>query len=99
MFICLSSSGNDTYGLQPSDYSKLDEDGFAPPGTRVSGGDIIIGKTTPILWKDENNLPPNLRRTTKRDSSIPLRNSENGFVDAVMLTTNADGVFFFSFFP
>jgi DNA-directed RNA polymerase II subunit RPB2 len=88
---CFEKPDEKTYGLQPSDYSKLDEDGFVPPGTRVSGGDIIIGKTTPLLWRDDANVPDSRRGFTKRDSSIPLRNSENGIVDAVMVTTNADG--------
>jgi DNA-directed RNA polymerase II subunit RPB2 len=73
-------------GLRHGLYSKLDNDGIISPSTRVSGEDIIIGKTDLIGGMDQKNL-----KKTKKDISVALRSSESGIIDQVMLTTDYDG--------
>ncbi len=79
-----------TAGLRHGSYDKLDDDGVAPPGTRVSGGDVVIGKTAPIA-DDGSGMP---QRFTSRDCSSALRHSESGMVDAALLSTGSDGARF-----
>ena len=71
----------------------MDEDGFVPPGTRVTGDDILVGKTVPIPT-DTEELGQRTSRHTKRDSSTSMRSTEHGIVDQVMLTTNEEALKF-----
>ncbi|XP_059631595.1 DNA-directed RNA polymerase II subunit RPB2-like [Cornus florida] len=57
-------------------------------GTRVSGEDVIIGKTTPIA---QDGAKGQASRYTKCDHSTSLRHNDIG---TVLLTTNADGLRF-----
>ncbi|KAI9880786.1 MAG: DNA-dependent RNA polymerase II [Pleopsidium flavum] len=84
---------SDTLKLKHGTYDKLDDDGIVAPGVRVSGEDIIIGKTAPIS-PDAEELGQRTKLHVKRDVSTPLRSTENGIVDQVLLTTNAEGLKF-----
>ena len=83
----------DTMRLKAGTYDKLDDDGVVAPGVRVSGDDIIIGKTAPIP-SDTKELGQKTTLHTKRDVSTPLRSTENGIVDQVLFTTNTEGLRF-----
>jgi DNA-directed RNA polymerase II subunit RPB2 len=75
-----------TRGMKYGDYSKLDDDGLCAPGTRVSGDDVLIGKTTPT--DTMMNTPS---RYTKRDCSTSMKANENGIVDNVLISTTKEG--------
>jgi DNA-directed RNA polymerase II subunit RPB2 len=84
---------SDTLRMKHGTYDKLDDDGIIMPGARVSGEDIIIGKTAPIA-PDAEELGQRTKYHVKRDVSTPLRSTENGIVDQVLLTTNVEGLKF-----
>ena len=74
--------------MRNGSYEKVDCDGLVSPGVRVSGADILIGKTVPVLNGGETS------GLVKRDSSTAMRPNESGLVDQVMLSTNQDGMKF-----
>ena len=75
-------------GLRHGSYEKLDFDGLAEPGARVSCDDILIGKTIPYPVSKPDGTVSMIQR---KDASVGMRSTENGIVDTVMLTTTQDG--------
>ncbi|MBD3262763.1 DNA-directed RNA polymerase subunit B'', partial [Candidatus Woesearchaeota archaeon] len=72
------------------DYRFLNEDGIIYPEAEVSGGEVLIGKTSPprFLGKLEAfSTAANVRK----DASIRVRYGEHGIVNKVVLTENVDG--------
>ena len=85
----------ETRGIRNGVYSKLDAEGIISPGTRVSGDDIIIGKTGLIRMENEldDDMDNDINTITKRkiDISEAVRPNENGVIESVMLTTDRLG--------
>ncbi|KIP10147.1 hypothetical protein PHLGIDRAFT_125799 [Phlebiopsis gigantea 11061_1 CR5-6] len=79
-----------TLRMKHGTYDKLEDDGLIAPGTGVRGEDIIIGKTAPIP-PDSEELGQRTRTHTRRDVSTPLKSTESGIIDQVLITTNAEG--------
>ena len=73
-----------TKGMKHGSYSKLGKSGFVDTNTYVDSHDIIIGKVSPIKSKKKDEL-------IYKDSSIMLRQNEDGWVDTIELVTNGDG--------
>lgn len=90
-------------GTKRGAYDKLEEDGLVAEGTRVSGDDILVGKTCPLgritaegeeedeTWKAYSQT---VGGKTKKDASTSMRSTETGVVDKVMLAANEAGARF-----
>jgi DNA-directed RNA polymerase subunit B' len=66
-------------------YSKLSEDGFVEPETRVDEGDVLIGKVAPPRFLEENIGATALEEKI-RDDSTALKAGEWGVVDNVVIS-------------
>lgn len=72
--------GRNCIGWRHGDYSKLDFDRLIFPGKNVIGDDIIIGKTAKPQRFGDTSLG------FIKDVSTPLKTSEYGIIDQVIVT-------------
>ena len=73
-----------TRSMKHGNYDKLNDDGFIKEGSKVQGGDIIIGKIVPI-----KGAGPDEPRY--KDSSIALKEDDEGTADKVYTDKNGEG--------
>jgi DNA-directed RNA polymerase II subunit RPB2 len=80
-----------TLGLRKGDYTKLDFDGLAMPGSRVLGDDVIVGRTTTLPADMAGTSEVGVPKFDRKDLSVCVRTAEYGVVDQVMLSLNKEG--------
>jgi DNA-directed RNA polymerase subunit B len=71
-------------------YRLLEEDGIVGVEAEVSGGDVLIGRTSPPRFLEEYK-EFEVKGLTRRDTSISMRPAEVGIVDAVFVTESVQG--------
>ena len=69
-------------------YRNLDDDGVVNPESYVKSGDVLIGKTSPPRFLEEDFGTVADRR---RETSVTVRHGEKGIVDAVLLSETVEG--------
>jgi len=72
------------------DYRFLSEDGIAYTEAKLQGGEVLIGRTSPPRFLSKLgtfSTAANIRK----DTSVRLRHSEEGFATDVLLTENREG--------
>ena len=72
------------------DYKYLEDDGIVYPEVKVNEEQIIIGKTSPPRFLGEME-EFSIAANTRRESSVSARAGEEGVVDNIFITENAEG--------
>ena len=72
------------------DYRFLEDDGIIYPEQRVRPEDILIGKTSPPRFLGEME-EFSIAASTRRESSVAVKQGEEGVVDFVVITENEEG--------
>ena len=68
----------------------MEEDGIVAAASNVTGGDILIGKTSPPRFMEEYREFES-SGPYRRDTSVSIRPSETGVVDTVVMTQSNEG--------
>jgi DNA-directed RNA polymerase subunit B len=71
-------------------YRQLESDGIIANEAEVTGGDILIGKTSPPRFMEEYR-GLEVRGPQLRDTSVGVRPNEVGVVDSVFITKDIEG--------
>ncbi len=79
----------DTSGYRmESSYQYLENDGVVYPEAEIVGGDVLIGKMSPPKFLSEAR---DISVRTKKEASVTTKQGEEGVVDAVFITADAEG--------
>jgi len=71
-------------------YRLLEPDGIIGVESNVSGGDVLVGRTSPPRFLEEYK-EFEVKGPTRRDTSTSLRPAETGIVDSVILIESVQG--------
>jgi len=71
-------------------YRLLEPDGVIGLEGKVSGGDVLLGRTSPPRFLEEYK-EFEVRGPSMRDTSVDMRPSEEGIVDDVFITESGEG--------
>ncbi|RZD38190.1 MAG: DNA-directed RNA polymerase subunit B, partial [Methanobacteriota archaeon] len=78
-------------GLKPVEaYAHLEADGLSYPEKYLEGGNVLVGKTSPPRFLEETGAGAFLQAQERRESSMPIRHGEKGWVDNVYVTESLD---------
>ena len=85
--IAIPEKDSSGYKMESS-YRFLEEDGIVYPEADVNEGEVLIGKMSPPKFLSEAR---EISVKTKKESSVTMRQEENGTVDAVFITADEEG--------
>ena len=71
-------------------YRFLEMDGIVSLESRVAGGDVLIGRTSPPRFLEEYK-EFEVKGPTMRDTSVNMRPAETGIVDGIFITETREG--------